>query len=123
MIPDFIIQGGVFTADLTEKQTGAPIKNEGANGLRNERGTIAMARTSDPDSATSQFYINLKDNPNLDYPGMDGHGYAVFGKVTKGMDVVDKIRNVPTTTKMTPTQPLENIPVETVTIKSVKVKE
>ena len=95
VIKDFMIQGGNFTVDMIPKKTGEPIKNEAANGLRNQRGTIAMARTSVVDSATSQFFINLKDNDFLDHKNNSdrGFGYAVFGKVVEGMDVVDKIGN------------------------------
>ncbi|MFT4268331.1 MAG: peptidylprolyl isomerase [Xenophilus sp.] len=96
VIDGFMIQGGGYTADLQQKSTRAPIALEASNGLRNGRGTIAMARTSDPDSATAQFFINVKDNAMLDAPNPDGHGYAVFGKVVSGMDVVDRIRAVPT---------------------------
>ena len=96
VIRDFMIQGGGFNQDFVQKDTHPPIRNEASNGLRNERGSVAMARTSDPHSATSQFFINVADNPGLDYPGQDGHGYAVFGKVTQGMDVVDRIRGLPT---------------------------
>lgn len=95
VIPGFMIQGGGFDADMSEKDTQAPIKNEADNGLRNERGTLAMARTQVVDSATSQFFINHKDNAFLDHGGRD-FGYAVFGKVVRGMDVVDKIAQVPT---------------------------
>ncbi|MBK1881039.1 peptidylprolyl isomerase [Luteolibacter pohnpeiensis] len=98
VIENFMIQGGGYIIKdgrFAEKATDAPIKNESNNGLKNERGTIAMARTSDPNSATSQFFINVKDNPSLNYPN-NGGGYAVFGKVTKGMNVVDKIREVET---------------------------
>jgi len=97
VIPNFMAQAGGFTPDMQEKPTKAPIQNESNNGLSNERGTIAMARTSDPDSASAQFFINVKDNKGLDYP--KNGGYAVFGKVTEGMDVVDKIVGVQTTTK------------------------
>jgi peptidyl-prolyl cis-trans isomerase A (cyclophilin A) len=98
VIDNFMIQGGGMTADMKEKPTRAPIPLEAANGLKNMRGTIAMARTADPNSATAQFFINLKDNDFLNAaPGKDG--YAVFGKVVAGMDVVDKIRVVPTGTK------------------------
>lgn len=98
VIPNFMAQAGGFTPDMMEKPTRPPIKNESNNGLSNERGTIAMARTSDPDSASAQFFINVKDNgQGLDYPR--NGGYAVFGKVIEGMDVVDKIVAVPTTTK------------------------
>ena len=100
VIKDFMIQGGGMTADLAEKPTRAPIPLESKNGLSNLRGTIAMARTMDPNSATSQFFINVKDNPNLDASNSrDGNGYAVFGKVVAGLDVVDKIRAVRTTNK------------------------
>ncbi len=97
----FMIQGGGFTRDMQPKPTRAPIKNEAANGLSNQRGTIAMARTMVVDSATAQFFINHADNAFLDHtaPTSQGFGYAVFGKVTDGMDVVDKIAKVPTTTR------------------------
>jgi peptidyl-prolyl cis-trans isomerase A (cyclophilin A) len=123
VIPTFMIQGGGFTKDLTEKPTRAPIKNEATNGLSNRRGTIAMARTGDPNSATSQFFINVKDNPSLDY-GVRDLGYAVFGEVIEGMDVVDKIRFVPTHDLERPGMPaMEAVPVEPVIIESVKVKK
>ena len=100
VIANFMIQGGGFTPEMKEKTTRAPIQNEAPEGsmagLRNSYGTIAMARTRDPHSATAQFFINVKDNGMLDYPGSDGWGYAVFGKVVKGMEVVMKIRNVQT---------------------------
>lgn len=98
VISDFMIQGGGFTPDFNQKKTRAPIKNEANNGLKNVRGTIAMARTGDPHSATAQFFINTVDNDFLDYssPSMQGWGYAVFGKVVEGMESVDKIRAVPT---------------------------
>jgi cyclophilin family peptidyl-prolyl cis-trans isomerase len=98
VIPGFMIQGGGFTGDMQQKSTHAPIKNEADNGLKNDRGTIAMARTSDPDSATAQFFINLKDNDFLNHTDKTtrGWGYTVFGKVTDGMDVVDKIATAPT---------------------------
>ena len=95
VIPNFMIQGGGMTADLERKDTHAPIKNEADNGRRNQRGTLAMARTQQVDSATSQFFINLKDNDFLDHGGRD-FGYAVFGQVVDGMDVVDAIAAVPT---------------------------
>ncbi|TLM66590.1 MAG: peptidyl-prolyl cis-trans isomerase [Deltaproteobacteria bacterium] len=118
VIKDFMIQGGGMTADLTPKSTGAPIKNEAGNGLKNLRGTIAMARTSVIDSATSQFFINTKDNAFLDHrdTSMQGFGYAVFGKVVAGMEVVDKIGNAPTGVR----NRFRDVPVETVTIKSVR---
>jgi peptidyl-prolyl cis-trans isomerase A (cyclophilin A) len=120
VIPNFMIQGGGMTQDLREKKTTYPsIKNESTNGLKNKRGTIAMARTSVPDSASSQFFINLKDNEFLDRANAaDGVGYAVFGKVTEGMDVVDKIAKVQTVRK----GPHEAVPVEPVIIKSAKRK-
>ncbi|KAF7598878.1 MAG: peptidyl-prolyl cis-trans isomerase A [Candidatus Dactylopiibacterium carminicum] len=97
VIRNFMIQGGGFTPDMNQKPTKAPIQNEAKNGLKNVRGSIAMARTGAPHSATSQFFINTVDNSFLDFPGQDGWGYTVFGKVVEGMDVVDKIRAVPTT--------------------------
>jgi cyclophilin family peptidyl-prolyl cis-trans isomerase len=119
VIPGFMVQGGGFTPDMQQKQPSAPIAIESKNGLKNDRGTLAMARTSDPNSATSQFFINVKDNANLDYPSFDGFGYAVFGKVTKGMDVVDAIVAVPTTRK----GPHGDVPVDPITITSAKVSE
>ena len=96
VIPNFMIQGGGFESGMKQKKTNAPIKNEAANGLKNDKYTIAMARTGDPHSATAQFFINTKDNFFLNYPGQDGWGYCVFGKVVEGMDVVDKIGVVKT---------------------------
>ena len=96
VIPNFMIQGGGFEPGMRQKPTNAPVKNEAANGLKNDVYTIAMARTSDPHSATAQFFINTTNNSFLDYPGQDGWGYAVFGKVVEGMDVVDKIKGVKT---------------------------
>ena len=98
VIDGFMIQGGGFDAEMHQKTTGPPIKNEADNGLSNQRGTIAMARTPDPHSAGSQFFINLKDNPFLDHKekSAQGWGYCVFGKVVEGMDVVDKIKKVQT---------------------------
>ena len=100
VIPGFMIQGGGLTARMQQKDTEAPIKNEADNGLKNDRGTIAMARTMDPHSATAQFFINLVDNDFLNFqaPSGNGWGYCVFGNVTEGMDVVDKIAKVKTTT-------------------------
>ena len=98
VIPDFMIQGGGMTADMKQKSTRAPIHNEADNGLKNDRGTVAMARTSDIHSATAQFFINHKDNDFLNHGGRD-FGYAVFGRVTDGMDVVDAIAAVPTGNK------------------------
>lgn len=99
VIAGFMIQGGGLTADMKDKPNHEPIKNEATNGLKNKRGTLAMARTSDINSATSQFFINLVDNDFLDHAGPANYGYAVFGKVTSGMDVVDKIAKVPTTNR------------------------
>ncbi|MBL0919821.1 MAG: peptidyl-prolyl cis-trans isomerase [Hydrogenophaga sp.] len=96
VIGNFMIQGGGFAADMQQKATRAPVPLEARNGLKNDRGTIAMARTSNPNSATSQFFINVVDNAGLNAPSPDGYGYTVFGKVVAGMDVVDKIRAVPT---------------------------
>jgi peptidyl-prolyl cis-trans isomerase A (cyclophilin A) len=123
VINGFMIQGGGFTEDLTQKQTRPPIKNEWQNGLKNKRGTIAMARQGDGrpnpktvDSATSQFFINVRDNDGLDVKQPDGGAYAVFGRVVEGMDVVDKIKAVATGAK----RPFaKDVPVETITIKSV----
>ncbi len=113
VIPGFMAQGGGFTEQMQQKETKAPIKNESKNGLHNVRGTLAMARTSDPDSATSQFFINVKDNDFLD----QGDGYAVFGKVLDGMNVVDIIVNSQTTTK----NGMRDVPAVPVHIKSAKV--
>jgi cyclophilin family peptidyl-prolyl cis-trans isomerase len=116
VIKDFMIQGGGMEPGLKEKKTREPIKNESGNGLKNERGTIAMARTGEPDSATSQFFINVKDNDFLDKEkARDKVGYCVFGKVIEGMDVVDKIRNVKTGRN--------DVPEEDVIIKSVRVQK
>lgn len=95
VIPGFVIQGGGFTEDMKKKPTRPPVKNEAGNGLKNERGTLSMARTQETDSATSQFFINLSDNTALDH-GTRGFGYAVFGKVIEGMDIIDKIAAVKT---------------------------
>lgn len=96
VIGNFMIQGGGFSADYAQKPTRSPVQNEAKNGLKNDRGTIAMARTMAPHSATAQFFINVVNNDGLNNPNPDGWGYAVFGKVVEGMDVVDKIRAVPT---------------------------
>ncbi|MFK8331322.1 peptidylprolyl isomerase [Pseudomonas sp. BJa5] len=114
VIPGFMVQGGGFTDQMSQKETKAPITNEASNGLHNVRGTLAMARTSDPNSATSQFFINVADNDFLN-PGRD-RGYAVFGKVTKGMEVVDQIVNSPTTVK----RGMRDVPADPVYIKSAK---
>jgi cyclophilin family peptidyl-prolyl cis-trans isomerase len=116
VIPNFMIQGGGFDKDMKQKETMPPIVNEGSNGIANSLGTIAMARTNDPNSATSQFFINVKDNKFLD-SSAGKPGYAVFGKVIDGMDVVNQIKDVKTTTK----PPYENVPVVPVVIKSVTV--
>jgi cyclophilin family peptidyl-prolyl cis-trans isomerase len=113
VMPGFMIQGGGMLPNMREKGTNPPIKLEAKNGLSNKRGTIAMARTNDPNSATAQFFINLVDNDFLDG---SGGGYAVFGRVTEGLDVVDKIAQVRTATK----GQHENVPVDSVTIKSIK---
>jgi cyclophilin family peptidyl-prolyl cis-trans isomerase len=96
VIKGFMVQGGGYDTQYKERKTRAPIKNEASNGLKNVRGSVAMARTSDPNSASAQFFINHNNNSFLDYPGQDGYGYAVFGKVVEGMDVVDKIATSPT---------------------------
>ncbi|HCT73462.1 MULTISPECIES: peptidylprolyl isomerase [Psychrobacter] len=98
IIDGFMIQGGGMDAEMNEKATNAPVENEADNGLKNDAGTIAMARTQDPHSATSQFFVNVKDNDFLNHSGknMQGWGYTVFGKVTSGMDVIEKMRGVPT---------------------------
>ncbi|MFZ3074776.1 peptidylprolyl isomerase [Psychrobacter glacincola] len=98
IIDGFMIQGGGMDADMNEKATNKPVENEADNGLKNDAGTIAMARTQDPHSATSQFFVNVKDNDFLNHSGknMQGWGYTVFGKVTSGMDVIEKMRGVPT---------------------------
>ncbi len=121
VIADFMIQGGGFTADPAAKKTRDPIKHEGGNGLRNQVGTIAMARTRDPNSATSQFFINVVDNQMLDFrgPNADEIGYCVFGRVIKGLDVVNKIRSVDTTVR----GPHQTVPIHTVTIEKVTVIE
>ncbi|MDK9713116.1 MAG: peptidylprolyl isomerase [Sulfuritalea sp.] len=117
VIPGFMIQGGGFTPDMKQKETRANIQNEAKNGLKNETGTLAMARTMDPHSASAQFFINLKDNSFLDYPGRDGWGYAVFGKVVQGFDVVQKIATVQTTNA----GPHQNVPATPILIESVKL--
>ena len=116
VIPGFMVQGGGFTADFKQKTAKTPIKNEADNGLRNLRGTISMARTADKDSATSQFFLNVADNAFLDH-GQRDFGYAVFGKVVKGMDVVEKISQVQTEN----VGPYQNVPVKPITILSAKV--
>ena len=117
VINGFMIQGGGFEAGMRQKTAEDPIENEARNGLRNAKYTLAMARTGDPHSATAQFFINVENNPNLDYPKPDGNGYAVFGKVVEGMDVVDKIRAVPTGSS----GPHQNLPTTPVVIKTARV--
>jgi cyclophilin family peptidyl-prolyl cis-trans isomerase len=122
VISHFMIQGGGFTPDMQKKPTREPIANEAANGLSNKRGTIAMARTGDPHSASAQFFINVQDNLNLDYSGELNSrtwGYAVFGRVVEGMEVVDQIRFTATTTR----PPFADVPVEPVIIEQVRVAE
>lgn len=121
VIGNFMIQGGGFDSEMSQKKTKAPIENEGKTGQKNARGSIAMARTSDPHSATAQFFINVVDNDFLNFTSEspNGWGYCVFGKVTDGMEVVDKIRQVATTTK----RGHQNVPVENVIIEKVIVTE
>jgi peptidyl-prolyl cis-trans isomerase A (cyclophilin A) len=120
VIPNFMIQGGGMTADMNEKPTQPPIPLESHNGLNNLRGTIAMARTGNPNSATSQFFINVKDNAFLDAANSrDGNGYAVFGKVVSGMDVVDRIKAVPTGSKGM----YQDVPLQPAIIKSATVEK
>ena len=115
IVPGFVIQGGGFTEDMTQKRTHPPIKNEADNGLKNERGTLSMARTSDVNSATSQFFVNLKDNAFLDHQ-RGNFGYAVFARVTEGMDVIDKIAAVETGRR----RGFDDVPVEPVIMTSVR---
>ena len=120
VIEGFMIQGGGFTADMQKKTPGEPIQNEAANGLSNTRGTLAMARTNHPHSATAQFFINVQDNSNLDYTGQNSSrdwGYAVFGQVISGMKVVDRIRFVETATQ----GQYSDVPVEPVTIDNIEI--
>ena len=119
VIGNFMIQGGGFMPDMMQKATRDPIENEAANGLSNVTGSIAMARTSAPHSATAQFFINVKDNSFLDHPGQDGWGYCVFGKVTGGMDVVEQIKGVDTTNKAGHS----DVPVEPIVIEKAEIAE
>lgn len=121
VISNFMIQGGGFTADMSQKSPHDPIQNEANNGLKNENGSIAMARTNDPHSATAQFFINVKDNDSLNFSSETsrGWGYAVFGKVTEGMDVVSAIKDSPTTT----IGRYQDVPAETITIEKVTIVE
>jgi cyclophilin family peptidyl-prolyl cis-trans isomerase len=121
VIPNFMIQGGGMTPNMGQKPTRAPIPIESKNGLKNEVGTVAMARTSDPNSATAQFFINVNANGFLDYPGQDGNGYTVFGKVVSGMDVVNKIAAVPTGSQgMHQNVPRQPVLIESATIVGAK---
>lgn len=122
VIDGFMIQGGGFTPDLAQKSTNAPVVSEAQNGLKNQTYTIAMARTSDPDSATAQFFINVKDNEGLNYPNAMGNGYTVFGKVVSGAQTIDAIRKVPTMIASTPKSGrMSDVPSKTVTIESATV--
>ena len=113
VINDFMVQGGGFEPGMKQKPVNATVENEAKNGLKNEKYTVAMARTSDPHSASAQFFINVKNNSFLDYPGQDGWGYCVFGKIIEGQDVVDKIRAVKTTrTGMFADVPAEDVMIE-----------
>jgi cyclophilin family peptidyl-prolyl cis-trans isomerase len=117
VIEGFMIQGGGFTPSMAEKQAGQPIRNEAKNGLRNLRGTIAMARRADPHSAAAQFFINQQDNASLDFPGHDGWGYAVFGRLSEGIEVVDRIAKTPTGARGAH----RDVPVEPIVILSIKI--
>ena len=122
VIDGFMIQGGGFTADLNQKPTNAPVVSEAQNGLKNNAYTIAMARTSDPDSATAQFFINVKDNAGLDYPNAMGNGYTVFGKVISGTQTIDAIRKIPTMVAPAPRMGrMADVPSQTVTIESATI--
>lgn len=118
VINGFMIQGGGFTSDFVAKETHPPIRNEAKNGLKNVKGAIAMARTNDPHSASSQFFINVADNGFLDYPGQDGWGYCVFGRVVEGMDVVDEIKLVKTGRR----KGHDDVPVKDVTIEKAVIE-
>jgi peptidyl-prolyl cis-trans isomerase A (cyclophilin A) len=117
VIDGFMVQGGGFTAAMAQKPTRGPIPLEASNGLRNDRGTIAMARSGNPNSATSQFFINVVDNAGLNAPQPDGFGYAVFGKVSSGMETIDKIRTLPTGNKAG----MQNVPLTPITINAVRI--
>ncbi|OGT90343.1 MAG: peptidylprolyl isomerase [Gammaproteobacteria bacterium RIFOXYD12_FULL_61_37] len=119
VISSFMIQGGGFMSDMMQKATRDPIENEANNGLSNRTGTIAMARTSAPHSASAQFFINVSDNGFLDYPGQDGWGYCVFGKVIEGMDVVNQIKGVDTTSRAGH----QDVPAEPIVIQSATISE
>lgn len=119
VIDGFMIQGGGFNPDMSQKKTRDTIKNEASNGLKNDHGTLAMARTNDPNSATAQFFVNHSDNDSLNYTGPDNPGYAVFGKVTEGLETLDAIAAVKTGTK----DGFDDVPKDTVTIESATVIE
>jgi len=122
VIDGFMIQGGGFTSDLMQKPTDTPVASEASNGLKNNNYTIAMARTSDPDSATAQFFINVKDNEALNYPNAMGNGYTVFGKLISGMQTIDTIRKVPTMVAPTPRMGrMSDVPTKTVVIESATI--
>jgi peptidyl-prolyl cis-trans isomerase A (cyclophilin A) len=122
VIDGFMIQGGGFTPDLVQKPTDSPVASEAQNGLKNNKYTIAMARTSDPDSATSQFFINVNDNAALDYPNAMGNGYTVFGKVISGAQTIDAIRKIPTMVAPAPRMGrMADVPSKTVTIESATI--
>ena len=122
VIDGFMIHGGGFTPDLVQKPTNPPVASEAQNGLKNQAYTIAMARTSDPDSATAQFFINVKDNQGLDYPNAMGNGYTVFGKVISGTQTIDAIRQIPTMVANTPRMGrMGDVPTKTVTIESATI--
>jgi peptidyl-prolyl cis-trans isomerase A (cyclophilin A) len=121
VINGFMVQGGGFTTELVQKPTQPSVVSEAQNGLKNQIYTIAMARTSDPDSATAQFYINVKDNPGLDFPNAMGNGYTVFGKVISGMQTIDKIKQVPTGIASTPRGRMADVPNTPVVIESATI--
>lgn len=122
VIDGFMVQGGGFTADLVQKPTNSPVASEAQNGLKNQTYTIAMARTADPDSATAQFFINVKDNEGLNYPNAMGNGYTVFGKVISGTQTIDAIRKIPTMIASAPKMGrMSDVPSKTVTIESATV--
>lgn len=120
VIPGFVIQGGGFSPDMTKKATGTPVKNEADNGLKNTRYSLSMARTSEPDSASSQFFINLRDNRSLDHTGKTpyGWGYAVFGRVIEGQEIVDQIATVKTSSQTG----MRDVPVEEIRITTINIK-
>jgi peptidyl-prolyl cis-trans isomerase B (cyclophilin B) len=117
VIDGFMVQGGGFDSDMKQKSTRAPVENEAKNGLKNEPYSVAMARTADPHSASAQFFINIKNNAFLDFPGQDGWGYCVFGKVTEGTEVVDKIKSV----KTSRSGMFTDVPVEAVVIEKAEI--